>query len=96
MANKKYMETICELLLEGVIMKEIKCFNFLVEQYSLKFTYQQFEKDKNNWEPMQAYSYYNDSGCFTVYYAEQEGDWDYYYSTIFSNNKKELLEKNEY
>ena len=87
------MEIIYKPLLEGDIMKEIKWFNFLVEQYNLKFSYQQFEKDKNDWEPMQAYSYYNDSGCFTVYYAEQEGDWDYYFSTIFSHNKKELLGK---
>ncbi len=63
--------------------------NFLVEEYNMNYSFQSFDSDVSGrfYGPMNTYSYYNSNGCFTIYHALQRGEWDYYYSKIYSNNQ---------
>ncbi len=53
--------------------------DFLIEEYDLKYDYQQFENCPfGNW-CMEAYSYYNDYGCFTITKLLARDDVEYVY-----------------
>lgn len=45
------------------------------------------------WGPMDAYSFYNESGCFTIYHAVQWNEWHLYYANQYSNDQTKLLFK---
>lgn len=66
---------------------------FLEKQYGFSFSFQTFKTDisGNFYGPMNAYSYYNAHGCFTVYHAVQRGEWYYYSSEAYSDNQETLL-----
>jgi hypothetical protein len=71
-----------------------KQFEFLIKEHGLKYQFQSFKKSVNNtfWGPMDAHSFYNEYGCFTIYIMVQWNDIDFYYSPKFSNNQAELLQ----
>lgn len=75
-------------------MKITTELDFLIEEYGMKYQFQSFEKTVGGgfWGPCEAYSYYNDYGCFTIYNIVQRGDLDFYYSPKFSCNQNELLQ----
>lgn len=69
-----------------------KQFDFLVKDYGLKYSHQTFKNCYNGHWVVYAYSFYNESGCFTIYELGQRGEWDYYYAKRHSNIMEELLE----
>ena len=69
-----------------------KMFDFLVKDYNLSYRYQKFLNCYGgNWT-VQTFSFYNDSGCFTIHNEIQRG-MDFWYATRFSTERKELCEK---
>lgn len=73
---------------------EIKdSFNFLVEDYGLTYKEQTFDKCYGgNWR-VKTYSFYNDSGCFTISSLPQKGELDFYYSPRFCSSREGLCDK---
>lgn len=66
---------------------------FLVEKYNLKYTEQTFESTPfDNWAT-KTYSFYNDSGCFTISELLQRDDVYFYFSNTFSTNYSDLKQK---
>ena len=64
----------------------VKELMFLVEKYNLKFTEQTFESTPfGNWVT-KTYSFYNDSGCFTISELLQRDEIDFYFSDVFSTD----------
>lgn len=70
-----------------------KSFDFLVEQYGLTYTYQHFENCFNGAGSVYTYSYYNESGCFTIHHLPVRGELDFFYAKNFSNNRLDLCEE---
>ena len=67
-------------------------FDFLKKDYNLSYRYQEFINCYGgNWT-VQAHSFYNDSGCFTIHIEIQRG-MDFWYSSKFSTERKELCER---
>lgn len=70
-----------------------KQFVFLVKEYDLKYSFQMFQNYPfGNWS-VDMHSYYNDSGCFSIYNLAQRGEMDFYYAKKFSANIAELMEQ---
>ena len=70
-----------------------KLFSFLVEDYGLNYRQQDYSNCYGgNWL-VRTYSFYNDSGCFTIHTVPQRGELDFYYSHIFSTKREELCER---
>lgn len=69
--------------------------DFLQKEYGMKYCFQSFKKTLDGlfWGPCDAYSYYNEFGCFTVYHIVQRGELDFYCSEKFSENQSELLQR---
>ncbi len=64
----------------------VKELMFLVEKYNLKFTEQIFKSTPfGNWIT-KTYSFYNDSGCFTIFELLQRDEIDFYFSDVFSTD----------
>lgn len=69
-----------------------KLFVFLIKDHNLSYRYQEFINCYGgNWT-VQTHSFYNDSGCFTIYFENQRGI-DFWYASRFSTERKELCEK---
>lgn len=67
--------------------------DFLCKQYGLNYSFQRFEKHPfGNW-CADMYSFYNESGCFSIYNLIQRDEIDFYFAKKFSNNITELKEK---
>ena len=67
-------------------------FYFLVEDYRLSYAHQQFDDCYGgNWI-VQTHSFFNDSGCFTIYIESQRG-MDFWYAPRFSTERTELCER---
>ena len=67
-------------------------FDFLKKDYNLSYKYQEFTKCyEGNWI-VQTHSFYNDSGCFTIYVEIQRGI-EFWYASRFSTERKELCER---
>lgn len=66
---------------------------FLVEEYNLKYSEQTFNNQPFGNYTTKTYSFYNDSGCFTVNYLLQRDELDFYFSSKFSNERSKLQEK---
>ncbi|MBE6601039.1 MAG: hypothetical protein E7637_00830 [Ruminococcaceae bacterium] len=67
-------------------------FDFLRKDFNLSYRYQEFANCYGgNWI-VQTHSFYNDSGCFTIYIEIQRGI-DFWYSSRFSTVREELCEK---
>lgn len=65
-------------------------FDFLIKDYHLSYKFQVFHPF-GNWT-MHTHSFYNDSGCFTIYY-EVGRDMFFFYSSKFSTELEQLREK---
>lgn len=68
---------------------------FLVDDYNLSFSAQTFENTPfGNWTT-KTYSFYNDTGCFTISYLPNREEWEFYFSHAFSRDcaklQKEIL-----
>lgn len=70
----------------------IKMLMFLVEEYNLKYSKQTFNNYPFGNYTTKTYSFYNDSGCFTIKYLLQKDELDFYFSSKFSNECKKLQE----
>ena len=71
----------------------IKHLMFLVDEYHLNFKKQDFKgKPFGNYNTM-VYSFYNDTGCFNIEYLYTREEFSFYYSSKFSNDYDELLDK---
>ena len=69
-----------------------KMFDFLMKDYNLLYRYQEFINCYGgNWT-VQTHSFYNDSGCFTIYIEIQRGV-AFWYASRFSTERKELCER---
>ena len=72
---------------------DVACLMFLVKDYNLNFSSQTFNNcPHGNWIT-KTYSFYNNTGCFTINYLVGRDELDFYFSTKFSNNYCELHEK---
>ena len=73
--------------------KNIRHVMFLVDEYHLNYKEQIFEgKPFGTYETI-TYSFYNDSGCFTLSYLSSREELDFYYSSKISDDYYELHEK---
>ena len=67
-------------------------FGFLKEEYNLSYKYQEFFNCYGgNWT-VQTHSFYNASGCFTIYVEVQRGI-NFWYAPRFSTERKALCER---
>ena len=74
----------------------VKELMFLVEKYNLKFAEQTFKSTPfGNWIT-KTYSFYNDSGCFTISELLQRDEIDFYFSDNFSTVCPALKQKQLY
>lgn len=72
-----------------------KLFDFLVKDYNLSYRYQEFTNCYGgNWI-VQTHSFYNDSGCFTIYIEIQRG-MEFWYASRFSTKREDLCEREIY
>lgn len=78
-------------ILKGIFMDIEKLFCFLTKNYDLSYKYQEFTNCYGgNWI-VQTHSFYNDSGCFTIYIEVQRGI-SFWYSSYFSKEREKLCE----
>ena len=67
-------------------------FGFLMKDYGLIYKYQEFHNCYGgNWI-VHTHSFYNDSGCFTIYNEIQRGI-DFCYASKFSTKCEDLCER---
>ena len=74
-------------------MNVAELFNFLENDYGLFFQYQNFSNCYNGGWFVETYSYFNNSGCFTIYLLDARGEWWCYYSPKFSTKIEDLCYK---
>lgn len=67
-----------------------KKFNFLISDYGLIYKYQEFLNCYNGGWTVYTYSFYNKSGCFTIYSLPSRGELAFYYSKEVCDNLKDL------
>ena len=77
-----------------VTKKDIeRLFGFLSRDLGLKYSHQGFKKCYGgNWY-VDTYSFYNESGCFTIYELSERGEWAFYYTKKYSKKMEELLDE---
>ena len=59
-------------------------FRFLVDEYNMQYAYNTFPLSEN-WG-YSAYSFYNDTGCFTIYSLPARDELSFYRSDIYWSN----------
>lgn len=57
-----------------------KKFKYLVEHYGMQFVYKKYDNYYGQNYDVHTYSYYNKSGCFTIYTLPSRGELEFYYS----------------
>ena len=67
-------------------------FDFLVKDYNLSYNYQEFANCYGGGWTVQTHSFYNNSGCFTIYIEIQRG-MEFWCSSRYSTKRKELCER---
>ena len=73
-------------------MNVSRIFDFLVKEYKLEYVKKHFDNCyEGNWAVI-TYSYFNESGCFTIYTLPERGELDFFYSRKFSDNLNELCQ----
>jgi len=73
-------------------MNIAKIFAFLIEEHGLIYQHQSFTNCYGgNWQ-VETHSFYNESGCFTIYIEVQRG-MSFWYASKFSTNYEDLCEK---
>ena len=68
-------------------------FDFLTKDYNLSYKYQEFTNCYGRNLTVQTYSFYNHSGCFTIYY-EVPRYMGFCVSSEFSTEREKLRERN--
>ena len=70
-------------------------FDFLVKDYGFTYSFQKLNNCfGGNWY-VETYSFYNDSGCFTIRQLCQRGEWDYFFARKYcKKNLEELCSRN--
>ena len=76
-------------------MRVEKLFNFLVEDYKLTYKHYVFENCYNLGYTVYTHSFFNRSGCFTIYSLPQRGELDFYYAKLLDicSIEKEIWDK---
>ena len=73
-------------------MNVSRIFEFLVKEYKLEYVKKHFDNCyEGNWAVI-TYSYFNESGCFTIYTLPERGELDFFYAHKFSDNLNELCQ----
>ena len=67
-------------------------FDFLTKDYNMTYRYQEFSNCYGNRCTVHTHSYFNDTGCFTIYIEIQRG-MEFWYASRFSTERKELCER---
>ena len=67
-------------------------FGFLKRDYNLSYRYQEFVNCYGGGWTVQTHSFYNFSGCFTIYIEVQRG-MEFWYASHFSTERKTLCER---
>lgn len=67
-------------------------FDFLVRDYGLSYKHQHFINCYDGHWEVETYSFYNDSGCFTIYFEIQRG-MEFWYSSQFSTDYQKLCQR---
>lgn len=68
-------------------------FAFLIKNYGFTYKCQEFINCYGGHWTVITYSFYNESGCFTIHTLPQRGELDFYYAPQFSTKREELYEK---
>lgn len=68
-------------------------FYFLVKDFGMNYQHQEFRGCYGGHWNIYTYSYYNESGCFTIHTLPQRGELDFYYSHIFATERELLCER---
>ena len=71
----------------------LKHLGFLKEDHGFSFGFQSFGDYYGFCGPIDAYSFYNQHGCFTLHNIVQKGEWTWYLSKGYSTNQYGLLEQ---
>ena len=62
-------------------MNVSRIFDFLVKEYKLEYAKKHFDNCyEGNWAVI-TYSYFNESGCFTIYTLPERGELDFFLRT---------------
>lgn len=96
MENAQYFQVVWTFTWRENVMQKITSeLDFLQSEYGMNYCFQSFKKTADGlfWGPCDAYSYYNEFGCFTIYHIVQRGELDFYFAQEFSANQFELLQR---
>ena len=70
----------------------LKFLGFLVNEYQMRYRFQNFDEYLVLYGPINTYSFYNEKGCFTLLQIAQRGEWGWYISKKLHTNLPDLLE----
>lgn len=70
----------------------IKNLDFLTNEFGFEFIFQTFEDYYGFCGPIDAYSFFNEHGCFTLHHIVQKGEWGWFTSSKFSTNQYDLVQ----
>lgn len=68
----------------------LEYLKFLLDEYGFNYRFQMFDSFHDFHGPIEAYSFYNRYGCFTLHHIVQRGEWELYISDHVSTNQSEL------
>ena len=69
------------IIRRSAMEESIKMLMFLVDEYNLKYSVQTFNNYPFGNYTTKTFSFYNDSGCFTIRYLSQKDELDFYFSS---------------
>lgn len=78
---------------QGKTKLVLKYLRFLVNEYGMKFRFQSFSDYHGFYGPIDTYSFYNESLCFSLHNIVQRGEWGIFLAHSFSENQYSLLER---
>lgn len=65
-------------------------FEFLIKDYGLSYQFQEFTNCYNGGWIVRTYSFFNDSGCFTISHLLQKDELDFFFAPCFTQDRKKL------
>ena len=65
-------------------------FEFLIKEYGLSYQFQAFTNCYYGGWIVRTYSFFNDSGCFTIHHLLQRDELDFYFAPHFAWDLKKL------
>lgn len=81
------------MIIEVFVMNIEKLFDFLVKDYNLSYKYQEFTNCFGMGLLVRTHSFYNESGCLSIYEEVQFCSMSFYYASKFSTKLDDLLER---